>query len=259
MARKMVSKFEVYDDLVTISRDVFPELVLTTYREDYYEELKSLTWSLKNDYVYSNKIKKYLHQYIMEKWYGEDTVKDLYSKGWIIEHMDNNGFNCQIENLGFLSKDRNTSKAFGYDKERRNNMGIGINVFKDFSTNCYQITVAFSTTVIINDTVIIIDDGLSNKGEQLNGIRLLYDSNKKYISVISDADKILIDFKEYGKVNLDKLEFDDYEKIPAIYTNIPKGGSKDFFIKKIGDKFVIGGEKVKLQSIGYRKGWQKKE
>ena len=251
MVREKNGEFNVYDDLVTIYRDVFPKLALTTYREDYYDELTSLTWSLKNGYLHSHKLDKYLHQYIMEKWYGEDVVKDMYSKDWIIEHMDNDGLNCQVSNLEFLPKNRNSSKALGYDKERKNSIDICVNMFKDFSTNCYQITLAF------NDTIILKDNSC-NELEELNGIRLLYNSDKQYITVVSDADKILIDFKEYRKVNLDKLEFDDFEKIPAIYTDIPKEGSEDFFIKEIGDELVIGGKGVLVNSINYKKGWQKK-
>lgn len=43
-------------------------------------------------------IKKYLHQIVFDYYFREDFRKKVYDLGYIIEHLDNDGFNCDISN-----------------------------------------------------------------------------------------------------------------------------------------------------------------
>ena len=54
MPRKSKNKFDIVNNEVHIYRDEWSKIALTTYREDYYEELSSKTWSLTN----SNNVEK---------------------------------------------------------------------------------------------------------------------------------------------------------------------------------------------------------
>lgn len=40
----------------------------------------------------------------MEKWYGKETLDEMTEKGWVVDHMNNNGYDCRICNLEFLLK-----------------------------------------------------------------------------------------------------------------------------------------------------------
>ena len=46
MPRTSKNKFEIINDEIHISKEGWPLIGLTTYREDYYEELTSKTWTL---------------------------------------------------------------------------------------------------------------------------------------------------------------------------------------------------------------------
>ena len=77
MPRTSKNKFEIINDEIYISKEGWPLIGLTTYREDYYEELTSKTWTLTkansetDDKGYlSNKTLGLLHRYIVAKWYG---------------------------------------------------------------------------------------------------------------------------------------------------------------------------------------------
>lgn len=107
MPRKSKNKFDIVNNEVHIYRDEWSKIALTTYREDYYEELSSKTWSLTN----SNNVEKsylknkelgLLHRYIMAKWYGEDVLNSMTERGYIVEHMNNEHMDCRISNLEFL-------------------------------------------------------------------------------------------------------------------------------------------------------------
>ena len=47
MPRTSKNKFEIINDEIHISKEGWPLIGLTTYREDYYEELTLKTWTLK--------------------------------------------------------------------------------------------------------------------------------------------------------------------------------------------------------------------
>ena len=66
--------FVVNDETITIMRSEWDKNALASYREDYYEELTSHTWGLKNGYPNNDALGGGLHRYMMAKWYGEDVI-----------------------------------------------------------------------------------------------------------------------------------------------------------------------------------------
>lgn len=103
MPRQSKNKFEIINNEIHITREGWPLIGLTTYREDYYKELSSKTWSLTKpnsdteDKGYlSNGTLGLLHRYIAGKWYGEDVLKNMTEKGYVVDHMNNNHVDCRI-------------------------------------------------------------------------------------------------------------------------------------------------------------------
>ena len=126
MPRTSKNKFEIINDEIHISKEGWPLIGLTTYREDYYEELTSKTWTLTkansetNDKGYlSNKTLGLLHRYIVAKWYGQDVLDTMTQKGFVVDHLNNNHTDCRISNLEFLKKAYNTAKGQAFDVDSK--------------------------------------------------------------------------------------------------------------------------------------------
>ena len=79
------------------------EFVATaSVKEEYLTEIQRVTWSQKGRYLYNESLGGYLHIYIMKKWYGDDVYEQMKNDGYVVDHMDNDGHNCCIDNLCFL-------------------------------------------------------------------------------------------------------------------------------------------------------------
>lgn len=89
--------FRIDGDIISITRLEWDFIAQATVREDYLEEIQSVTWGLNNNrYLYNSKY-GYLHSYIMKKWYGEDFCKKMKDMNYVIDHMDNNSTNCYMK------------------------------------------------------------------------------------------------------------------------------------------------------------------
>ena len=56
------------------------------------------------------------YNYMRRKWYGDDTFETMKDEGYVVDHMDNDGHNCCIDNLYFLIMDENKAKGMTLDK-----------------------------------------------------------------------------------------------------------------------------------------------
>lgn len=72
MVKTSKNTFEVRGNTISIMKEDWASSAQATYREDYYEELASHTWSLNNGYPYNATLGGGLHRYMMAKWYGEE-------------------------------------------------------------------------------------------------------------------------------------------------------------------------------------------
>lgn len=145
-------KIEVNGDSVTIIRPDRNEIMFTTYREDYWEELSSQTWRLNSQgYPTCSKLGD-LHRYIVAKWYGEDTLEEFTENGYVVDHLDNIHYNCKVSNLEFLKKDFNTAKGQWLDKQVKElEHQYALAIYKDFITECYQITIGMNNPICRRD------------------------------------------------------------------------------------------------------------
>lgn len=196
------NKFEIFDNYVLISNDDWNFVAQASIRDDYKEELMSVTWSKNGRYLYSKKLKTYLHIYIMKKWYGEETYKIMCQEDCVVDHMDNNGYNCCINNLAFLVSSENKAKGLTVDKMADDKRYMALSLFKDFETKLYQITIVY------NYPAKAIISGLE-KDAVVELVYLLYDCD--YEIVLNDARIILYDFYKRGYIfQPEKLNNIDY-------------------------------------------------
>lgn len=250
------NKFEICNDDIHIWGEEWDKLGFTTYRQDYYDELTGVTWTNNNGYLKNSKF-GLLHRYIMKKWYGEEILQEMTNRGWIVDHMNNDGFDCRITNLEFLTSRHNVAKGQTFDVEAnqmRNH--IAINMFKDFTTNLYQISIG------CNDPVYFIDEA-NKRMCPVNEIFLLYDCD--YRLVINDAEQILLDYDLNKKIDIKKLKCIDfkYEIPPNINFTEQEieeiKNSNRCFVERNGEIYMILGKGVKIHSAHYKKGWTPSE
>lgn len=81
----------------------------------------------------------------MEFYYGEGAIKKADEKGFVVNHIDNNGFNCRVSNLCFIPNDLNKAKGLTFDKRRREMVDdLTLTFYKDFITGQFPITITFN-------------------------------------------------------------------------------------------------------------------
>ena len=122
----------IYNDAISINIKGTNKLAFTNYTEKLFEIIKTARFRVpdtidkieKYKYPYSNEYKKNLHQIVFEYYFGEAFRKKVYDLGYIIEHLDNNGFNCDISNLYVLKKVKNTYKGWNFDKKANESLQI---------------------------------------------------------------------------------------------------------------------------------------
>ena len=75
--RMSKNAFEIDGDIISITRPEWGFKAYATVREDYLDEIQSVTWGLSYDrYPYNSKLGT-LHSYIMKKWYGEEFCQEM--------------------------------------------------------------------------------------------------------------------------------------------------------------------------------------
>ncbi|MBU5317735.1 HNH endonuclease [Clostridium bornimense] len=239
------NKFSIHGDDIYITRPEWDKLCYATYREDYYDEITRVTWTKNNNHIKSSKL-GYLHRYIIEKWYPDVDIDKLYKNGWIIEHMDNNGFNCRISNLEFLPKRYNTAKGQTVDIDRKRLMTkIALSMYKDFSTGCYQITIFFNSKVEEYIT-----------GRQIQTLKLLYKPNTDYKMVIHEAEEILFDFENNKAIDMKKLRFDDYKIGYSTLIKVNPEEKNRPIIERNGELYInLSVPGSGIVSLGFDTGW----
>lgn len=191
--------FSIYDDTITITRPEGDFIAHATIRDDYKDEIQSVTWGLNNGrYLYNGKL-GYLHAYIMEKWYGKEMCDEMKKLDYVIDHMDNDSVNCCINNLCFLSNAYNKAKGLTFDQDNKTKEFIAMTMFKDFDTQLFQITIRFNYPATL-------------KGFEPHSVieiaYLLYDCD--YRQVINDAQAILLEYKQCYSFDPSKLRMIDY-------------------------------------------------
>lgn len=223
MPRTSKNTFSLNGDVISISHPDWDFIAHATIRDDYLEEIQSVTWSKNGNYLYNQKLGGYLHIYIMRKWYGDEVCKQMKADDYVVDHMDNNGYNCCIDNLYFLISDENKAKGMTVDKLSKEKTHIALSLFKDFSTKNIQITIVFNYPAVAKISTV-------DSSAVIDLAYLLYDC--EYEMVINDARTILYDYRNRNIFEPEKLHNIDYYIEGAYGTPIPK---------EIYDKYIEGG------------------
>lgn len=210
-------------------------LAYTDFDEKLWEIVKSTSWHVQsgNDgrpkYLRSSKLGRSLHQVVMAFWYGEELFHEMKEKDFVIDHIDNNGFNCEISNLCFLHKRRNTAKGLTYDIERKETERIAaLNIFKDFITNRFQITIGFNKRYFLY---------VEGKHIAISSIKLLYEDD--YIIVLRDAENILHGINQYNKVDLSKLNYISLKYEEEIHLELTEDEKGSPIVFRNGKVYIV--------------------
>ncbi|MBA4507559.1 hypothetical protein H1057_05765 [Clostridium sporogenes] len=194
----------IYNDKISINIKGTDKLAFVNYTEELLEIIKNARFRVPETekaikeykYLYSNEYKKTLHQIVIDYYFGEDFRKKLYESDYIIEHLDNDGFNCDISNLYFLKKIKNTYKGWYFDKEIVKAIPImALKIYHIIENKTFQITIVFNQSFVNKTSEKILDT-----------IKLLYEYN--YDIVLQDAEQIL-----ETVVNSNYINFGEWEKL----------------------------------------------
>ncbi|MDG0032734.1 HNH endonuclease [Priestia sp. Y58] len=203
---------EVYvqGDSIIFKSDKVNSLGFTDYNESLWENIKKMNWNIrfngkhKKPYIYSsnkgNKID--LHRFVMEHWYGKSAMNVANENNYVVDHLSNESLDCRISNLCFIPKTLNTVKGIDFDIRRKAVERIfALNIFKDFTTQLFQITIVFNEPASFIDTD-------KNKRVPIAKFFLLYEN--KFRRVFNDAQTIINELLDEGHFNIKKLNQKDY-------------------------------------------------
>lgn len=195
------NSFDINGNTISITKQQWNFTAYATIREDYVDEIQSVTWGLSNGrYLYNEKY-GYLHSYIMKKWYGEDLCEKMKEDGYVIDHIDNISSNCCINNLCFLQNSYNKAKGWTFDIENIDKSHIALTIFKNFETQLFQITIVFNYPATLHA------EGF-NEPSIIEIAYLLYEDN--YKKVLNDAQSILLEYKEKYTFSPETVKAIDY-------------------------------------------------
>lgn len=240
-------KIWVSDNMIYFRDEKMRTLAYTEYDKSLYEKVKDVNWTVsKGRYLYSSKLKQSLHQVVMVHWYGEDVFVESRKKGFIVEHHNNNGFDCRIINLSFVPEPINKAKAFTYDKDRLNVMSsIAVNFYKNFSTGQYQVTIAFNKPYYIVFP-------RENKKISVAALYLLYEDD--FFRTLTDATSIIHELRTYGKIPLLKLKYKKILYEEAILIELEPGKEDALFFELEGKFYVrLGTEHLIINEAAPKK------
>lgn len=255
-------KAYISDDRIefNIKTDELDRLAYTEYKDGIWEKVKDINWTIRSNadgkprYLYSSTLKKFLHQVVIEYYFGEETLKKAYEQDMIVEHLDNDGFNCQISNLYLLQKIKNTFKGWYFDKITQEAIPIiALKVFHMIDNGTFQITIGFNA-----------EAREINTGRIINSAWFLYKCD--YWTVIEDAQRMVENIIEKSKFDFDNTEgiyrYKQYEieyapEIRLTEEEIAHGVGPGNVIWRDGEPLIVAGDvnKFRIISVAPKKDW----
>ncbi|RHW38221.1 hypothetical protein D1B33_04860 [Lysinibacillus yapensis] len=225
----------------------------TDFKEKLWADVQSVNWKIswgktrkngkRKGYIgtSSSKFGKYkkLHQLVMLHWYGKEAIEEAYEKDFIVEHMDNDSFNCCIDNLSFAPDNVNKAKGLTYDIERIEAIPIvAVNMYKDFDTQKFQITVGFNSPVV---------QKTENGFEYVNALKLVYEND--FRRTLLDAQEILYEMVNNGLLDTSKLHHLNYKVEKAILTVLQEGEENASMIQRNGEWLLVFNDQTRIIKV----------
>lgn len=166
-------------------------------------------------------------------------IEEAYEKKFIVEHMDNDSFNCCIDNLSFAPDNVNKAKGLTYDIEREEAIPIvAVNMFKDFDTQKFQITVGFNKPMYQVSEQGYID---------VTALKLVYKND--FRRTLLDAQEILYEVINNGLLDTGKLHHLDYKAERTILTVLQDGEEGASMIQRNGEWLLVLNEHTRLVKV----------
>lgn len=240
-----------YDnEKITISRPCFKCVAFATYTEELYEKISSVTWTVKRsdtdkEYLKSTKF-GLLHQLVIEHFYGKEVLSEAYVNDYVIDHLDNNRYECTYENLALIPKKENSAKGLTYDIERKEVIRkFSINITRDMATKEFQISVIFNQPY---NLISKLDNGVI----PLHVLYFRYGSD--YKTAFIDARGILHDLNSIGIIDFANLRYTawDYRKAEMVYAQ-PEEIKTGIVVKDGQIYFVQGSPNILCIKVAHNK------
>ena len=171
-------------------------LGFTDYTPQLWQMLTAKKWRIKRakgkpKYIYSGSHS--LHHFVLDYYWGAGAAKAANDRGMIVEHLNNNGFDCTIQNLFILNKIKNTNKGFYFDPLVQKMIPIvALRLYHVLDNKTFQIVICFNKSYVNPET-----------GGRLRTIKLLYPYN--YDIVLQDAETILEFFEDCETIEIQEL------------------------------------------------------
>lgn len=252
----------VYAGKIEISIKGKDKLAFVRHSTEMLEKIKKARFRIPESpekmaeykYPYSNEYRMPLHHLAFDHHFGEGASRACAEKGYIIEHLDNDGFNCDISNLFILKKIKNTYKGWNYDKQVEEFSSIiALRIFHIIENQTFQITIGFNMPFQNNVTK-----------KKISTIKLLYEYN--YELVLQDAEQILETVCTAGSLNIDRWkEIYRYKDIEIEYapeiefTEVEKSQKPGTIVWRDGAPYLIlgisDGSAGLIHSVHYNKDW----
>jgi hypothetical protein len=181
-------------------------VAITEFTSELWEIIKNNNWTVipnkkkTNFYLYSQKLKKSLHHIVVIYWYGKEPYEAFMKKGFVVDHFNNNGFDCRVSNLEFIPRGINSRKGHTFDISAKKNLRKFSHRFsKDIIHNNYRLM------LFINDKHSVEVIGKERILDNVAKIELSYPDN--YLVLLDDCDLVQEDYKKSGKIDLTKLHY----------------------------------------------------
>ena len=217
------------DNSINFQDEKMEPLGYTDYDEELLAKIMAVKWTVsKGRYLYSSSLKKTLHQLVMIHWYGEEAFAQAKKNGFIVEHHNNEGFDCRISNLSFALARHNKAKAFTYDQDRLEVMSkMAVNFYKDYKSGRYQITVAFNKShyLVINNKIV-----------NVTAIYLLYIND--FFRTMTDATILINEMQKNGRFKLSGLRYEKLQYEEAKLLDLEPGQEEAIFFELEGKSAI---------------------
>ena len=216
---------------ITILRKKFNVLAFTSFSEEILETLNQTTWTPSDGYMRSQKFGS-LHKHVMVLKYGEDVIREAYDNDFVIDHINNNGFDCMYTNLEIIPRKLNAAKGLTYDEERENHIDFfALNFSKDEDTGEFQIGIGFNKPVDIT---------MNGQTYPVGSIYLKY--GQDYKTTFLEAHSILNELSNTKGIKLSNLRAERILFRPVDVVKLREGESLESgFIIRDGQVYLLQG------------------
>ncbi len=241
-AKDQVIKVE--GEKITILRKKFGVLAFTSFSEEIYESLRQTTWTPSEGYMRSQKYGS-LHKHVMALKYGEDVIKEAYESDFVIDHINNNGFDCVYTNLEIIPRKLNSAKGLTYDEERKKYIDFfALNFSKDEDTNEFQIGIGFNKPI---DIVV--------NGEKSPLASIYFRYGKDYKTTFLEAHSILNELVKTKSLKLTNLSAERILIKPAEGLKLSEGESLKigFIMRDSRVNIIQGSSHARIVQVPHNK------